>query len=807
MGTLFGDIHFAVRIIRKAPAFALVAIATMALGIGATTAVFSVVDGILLKPLPVKDQADLLVVWTSKPEPGFSHWPLSYASYLGIRERVRTVSGLAAQPYAGALPVLVNLDDGSAIPLQQAVVTGEWFEVLGVRARAGRLLAPIDDQVGSPRVVVLSSDAARRLFGNVGDAVGRRIRLQQTAFTVVGVTPAEFDYPRHADAWVPAVWSRDSPYVAWDLLARIAPGFTKEQTAAALSAALHTLPKQTGPLGAIESSQRIEVQSFTDNIVGDTRPALLMLCGGVLLVLMVAGFNVANLLITRGLGRRRELSLREAMGADRMRLLRQLTTEAMVLATFATGLGLFVAFIVLDFLLVLAPPELPRLGGITIDERALVFAVIVAVVVAIVFGAVPAFQASHADPAEVLRAPESTGDGRTGRYWFRHALVVGQIGTTMLVLSTAVLLLRSFDRLRLLDAGFNVQDLYLAEVSISPARYTEPADLQRAMIRLARLTAAVPGVTLATAIVTPPFAGTQGVDATVFAEGQRADESASPLVNYEGVDASYFKTLQLPIVRGRGIDERDRAGSEPVVVVNQAFARVFWPGKDPVGRRIKWGKSTSEGPWFSVVGLVGDTRYRELTRVTPTIYVPYAHGIPVSPSYLAVRSGSPAQFAAGLRAAIAVEEPGATVLTVQPLRQLLAAPYAHPRFQATLAGWFAGLALLLSIVGTYTALAFFVRDRRREIGIRMALGAAPSAVRHLILRQGLTMGAVGIVIGTASSLAVGPVIQPLLFGVNSTDSSVLIGTAAALLVTVVVSALVPVAAAARTNPLIVLRGE
>lgn len=807
MDDLLADLRFGLRLLRESPGFALVTIATLALGIGATTAIFSVVDGVLLKPLPVKDQDRVLVVWTSIPERGFTHWPFSYPSYTGMRERLRTVSGAAAHPYAGTLKALLHLDDGSAMRLQWAAVTGEWFEVLGVSARAGRVLKAADDHVGAPHVMVLSSGLAERLFGSVRDAVGRRMRVQETTFTVVGVTPAEFEYPRGAEAWIPAVRFRDSPYVAWDMVVRVAPGFTIEQAAADMTSALRAEASQTGPLGDISKDHIIHAQTFANDVVGDVRPSLLMLGGFVLLMLTVAGVNVANLLVARGLARRRELSVRAAIGASYVRLLRQLATEAVVLASCSAVIAVFVARVALEALLVLAPAGLPRVGDIGIDGRALAFTIGIAVLAAVLFGMLPAFHTAHVEPVEALRAPDGSAPSGTRRYWLRHALVVGQIAVTMLILSTAGLLLRSFNRMQRLDVGFPAQHLFLAEVAIPPSRYAEPVDLQRAMARLADHARTLPGISHATAVATPPFAGTRGVDATVFAERQPFDESVNPLVNYEGADASYFATLALPILRGRGIDSRDRAGSEPVVVVNEAFARLFWPGQDPIGRRLKLGSSKDEMPWLTVVGLVGDTRYRELTSLRPSIYVPYEHGIPVSPGYLAVRGNSAASVTGAIRRAVADQEPGAAVVSIEVVSHLLAAPLARPRFQTTLAGCFAAVALLLSIVGTYGVLSFLVRQRRREIGIRIALGAAPSNVRRLVLRHGLAMGVLGVVLGVALALAVGRLVQPFLFEATAADPFVLIGTATSLLVAVVAATLLPTRLAARTDPLLVLRSE
>jgi putative ABC transport system permease protein len=818
VSALFTDLRYGLLLLRQSPAFAAVIIGTLALGIGATTAMFSVVDGVLLKPFPVKEQERLLVVWTSIPERGFDHWALSYESYLGMRERLRTASGVAAQPYSGTLPGILHLDDGSAMPVMRAPVTGNWFDLLGVRARAGRLLNPDDDRVGAARVAVLSSGLAERLFGSVGDVVGRRIRLQEATFAVVGVAPAEFDYPKTVDVWVPAVESKDSPFVAWDLMVRVAPGFTTEQTSADLSSSLRTLSKQTGPLGEIDDNQIIHAQSFADHIVGDVRPAMLMLGGGVVLMLIVAGVNVANLLIARGLARRRELCVRTAVGASRGRLLRQLATEAVVLAAASGVLAVFVASVVLDLLLVLAPAELPRRAEIGIDVRALAFTAVVGMACAVLFGVLPAVHTARVEPAEALRAPDDHTARGARWFWLRHGLVIGQIAVTSLVLSTAGLLLRSFDRLQQLDLGFASENVFLAELRIPPSRYAEradtpqammrlAADTQQAMMRLAEHTATLPGVRGATAVCSEPFAGTSGVDATIVAEGQASDAASSPIVNYEGVDGSYFATLGLPVLRGRAIDARDRARSEPVVVVNETFARTFWPGQDPIGRRLTWNDDAPKSQWYTVVGLVADTRYRDLTAVRPSIYIPYEQGIPVSPGYLAVRGNSPSAVAGAIRRAVSDLEPGTAVVSIAPLVRLLAAPLARPRFQTTLVGAFAGLALTLSIVGTYGTLSFVVRHRRREIGIRMALGAAASNVRRLVLLQGLAIGLLGVILGLASAVAVGRVLQPLLFEVTATDPLVLAGTAASLLAAVFFATLLPTRAATRTDPLLVLRSQ
>jgi putative ABC transport system permease protein len=803
---LIQDFRYGIRALRAAPASSIAAILSLALGIGAATAIFSVVDGILLKPFPVRDQDHVLVVWTSKPQRGFAHWPFSYASYEAMRERLRTTAGVGAHPYAGTLPAVLHLDDGSAQPLQRTAVTGEWFNVLGVRPRAGRLLSADDDRTGAPRVVVLASGIAERLFGNVREAVGRRVRIQEHVYTVVGVTPADFDFPRTAEAWLPAVLSRDVPEIAWDLVVRIGPGVTIEQTRADLTSALETLPPELGPLGSTRD-QVIQAQSFADAMVGDVRAAVLTLGGAVLLMLIVAGVNVANLLLVRGLAPPRELSIRAAIGASRYRIVRQLGTEAILLAVAGAAIAILVARLALGALLALAPPELPRLAQLAIDMRALAFAAGIAMTVALLSGILPGLHTASVEPAEALRAPDSSAIRGTRRYLLRHGLVVAQVAIATLVLMIAGLLLTSLARLQRLDLGFGAQDVVLAEIAVPPSRYATPADLQRAMMRLAVQTSTMPGIIRASAVTTPPFAGTGGVDATVFAEGQAFDESTNPLVNYEGVDSTYFATLGLPILSGRAIDDRDRQKSQPVVVVNDAFARMFWPGKDPIGRRIKWGSATSKGAWLTVVGLTADARYRDLTTVRPSVYVPYEQGIPVSPGYLAIRTQSPSTTAASIRRAVADFEPTASIVSVTPLPRLLAAPLARPRFQSALVGCFAALALVLSIVGTYGTLSFFVRQRRREIGIRIALGAIPSNVRRLVMRQGIGMATLGVMLGMTAALAAGRLIQPVLFGTTPTDAAVLAAAAAVVLVLTAAATWLPTRQAARIDPLVVLRQE
>jgi putative ABC transport system permease protein len=696
-----------------------------------------------------------------------------------------------------------------------AGVTGDWFGVLGVRPRFGRHLTTADDRLGAAPVVMLSAGTAERLFGSAPNALGRTLRINETTYTVVGITPAGFAYPSGAEAWAPATpffladlvgakSLHDADKVAWNLLVRVADGFTIEQTRVELASALGTLTTEAAWLG----QQIIRAQSFADAVIGDVRPALLMLAGAVLLVLLVAAVNVANLLLVRGLTRTREFAVRAAIGASRGRILRQLATEAAMLVAIGAVLSLFVAYAALHVLVALAPAELPRLGQVGIDGRTLAFTSALACAAALVFGIMPALRSDGMWQSEPLRARDGSPEPGTRGYLLRHGLVVSQIAITALVLSTAGLLLRSFDRMQRLDLGFAAHDVMLAEVVIPPSRYLLEADHQAAMVRLAEAASALPGVSSATAIVTKPFAGNGGIDAIWYGEGQAIEQSSNPYTNYEGADAAYFSTMGLPILRGRGIEGSDIAGSPPVVVVNEAFARLFWPGEDPIGRRVKLGFADARSEWRTVVGLVADARYRELTNARPGVYVPFGQGIPLRPLFLAVRTSSdPISVTTAVRRIVAETEPSATVVGTTPLPHLLAEPLARPRFQSALIAAFALLGLGLSIIGTYGVLAFFVRQRRREIGIRMALGADPSNVCRLVLRKGIGIGVLGVLIGIAAAAAAGRLLQSLLFGVSATDPLVLSATAATLLAATVAATLLPTRLAARTDPLLVMRSD
>ena len=705
-----------------------------------------------------------------------------------------TVSGVAAHPYAGAIPAAMQRPDGSAASINRTMVTGNWFEVLGVRPNAGRLLRPSDDEKGAAPVAVVSTGAALRFFGGVRDAIGQTLRVDDTSYTIVGVTPRDFDFPRTADVWVPAVRYRDVGMLAWHILVRVGRDATAEQTRGELGIALSALDTE-------KDGVRINATPFADVVVGDVRPALVVLGSTMFLMWVAASVNVVNLLLVRNTTRERDFAVRTALGATRGQLLMEASVEAAALAAASVAIGLGIAHLALPAFLALAPAELPRLAAIEIDGRALAFAA-VAGLIAVVLGTIPALWSFTREPGETLKAGHNRGTTGKGRHRLRGGLVVAQVAIATVVLSTAGLLLRSFDRMQRLDLGFAPDSVVLAEIRLPISRAVE---WQRAMSQLAERVAMRPGIRAATAIGSQPFAGTQGADGSLFGEGQALEARATPMVNYEGVDAYYFSAMQLPIVRGRAIDAGDRADSQKVVVINEALATMFWPGQDPIGRRVRW--DWEKAADITVVGVAADTRYREFATARPTVYVPYGQGIPVMPRFIAIRTPSPTGLAELVRESLDETVPGGLVLGLSSLPELLTAPLARPRFQSSLVGAFALLGVILAVVGTYSVTALTVRLRTRELGIRLALGAGLTHVGWLVLRQGISLGTAGVCLGVAGATLAGRAVQPMLFEVDSSNPLVFLVTAAMLLLATIGATVVPTRRATRTDPMLVMRND
>jgi predicted permease len=796
------DLRFALRQLAKRPGFTVVAVLTLALGIGATTAMFSVVDAVLLRRLPVREQDDVLVMWKDHRVRDFPHMPFTFAGFQDVRERSRTLSDIAAHAYWGVSDAIVRMD-GEAASIAATPVSGTFFDVLGVRPAVGRMLRSDDDVPGAEPAVVIGHGLWQRMFGGDSAIIGTRLNLRERDFTIVGVAPEGLEYPRGAEAWHPIrpVWEDNDPRLHVDLVGRLAPGATLDGARAELDGILLELEAE----GADQhEDQAIVVHTLAELIVGDVRSALWILSAAVALILIIAGVNVANLLTIRGIARRQELAVRAAIGAGRGRIVRQLLVEALLLGLVGGALGVALAGWGIDVLLALAPAELPRMDQVGMDGRVLAFALGASVLSAVLFGLAPALTVARSQPAEALRSDRRAAGTRLAGPW--QGLVIGQVALTLVMLIGAGLLIRTLIRLQSLDAGFETERLVLAEIAPPYLEYDTHPELVALFERLREATAAVPGVAAVTTVLNAPFSGTGGHDIVFTAETQTADEAAAnPWLSYEGVDPHYFETFGMPIVQGRAIDATDRGGP-PVVVVNATLARMLWGDADAVGRRIKFGGYDSTDPWRTVVGVAGDARYRELKDVRPGVFVPFEHGIPGMPRYLAIRTLS-ADIVPALRRAVSEIDPDIVLVAVTPMGHLLAAPLAQPKFNTVLLGLLAGLGLTLSAIGIYGVIAYVVASRTHEIGVRMALGARTGDVIVLVGRQVIALAVAGIALGLAGAYAGTRLLAGLLYGVSATDAATFVVVPLIIMTVSVMAAFVPARRAARVDPMEALRYE
>lgn len=795
------------RTLRRAPGFALAAILTLALGIGLSTTVFTVANALLVRRLPVADQDRLVRLAGVTPDGGMRTWPLTLDESREFEARSRALAGVAWVGYEGAVAKPVR-DGGDLTRLSRALVSGDFFDVLGARPVLGRALGPADDARGAPPVLVLSHRAWRERWGGDPGVLGRRVTLHDdgTVYTIVGVMPAGLDFPRGTEAWgatMAVVPQAAEPYLALHPVGRLAPGMTVANAADELTAFFRR-DGASPPQRALTA----EANTIPTLVLGDVRRAVLVFAGAAAVLLLITCINVANLLLVRGLGRVQEVAVRTALGAGRGRVARELLAEHAMLALLGGAAGIVVAAVALRAFVALAPAGLPRVDEVRLDGAALAGAAGITAVAMLLFAVLPALLTTRAGGAEALRTGARQSAGRSTR---RAAewLVAGQVALALVVLSAAGLLARSFVQLRGADLAFDASRLLVAELALRQDRYGSP-DAQRALLeRLVPAVAAIPGVRAVTPTVAVPFSGTHGWDGKLGAEGRPAERTKDdPMLNMEVVTPGYFATFGVAALDGRTFTADDRAGGEPVVVVSRGTAAHFFPGERAVGRRLTMGPPGKER-LFRIVGVVPDTRWRDLRDARASVYFPLSQSFfPFVPTTLAVRTGTaPEALVPALRQVLADVAPEVALASARPLEALMEGPLAQPRLNALLLAVFAAAAVTLAGVGLFGAMALMVRQRRREIGVRMALGATAADVRALVLRRGMTIALAGTGLGLLGALAANRALGALLFEVSPTDATTLGSVAAVLLVVAAVASLLPARAGARVAPATVLRGE
>ena len=806
------DVRYALRMGVRNLGFSAIAVLTLALGIAGTTSMFALIQGVLLRPLPVLEQDHLIVAWREVRTSGSAHYPFGSAEIDTVARASRLLIHTAGVSRHGVSRSVV-VENGDSNYVNAALVTGSFFEVLGVLPILGRAMTPADDVEGAENVMVISHGLWQRRYGGSREAVGRRVMLTGQPFTIVGVMPAGLDYPSGVEVWrttrsVPTtIPFGDAARQELDLVGRVRPGVTIEQVRSELTTlieqmdeeALPNVPQGLGPV----------VRSFEDVVVGDVRTSLVALFGAVTLVLLIASANAANLLLMRGEARRGELAVRAALGAGRGRIVRQLLVESLVLALAAGAAGLGVTWWSLQALITALPDGLPRADSIHIDATVVLFTIAIAFVTALLAGLAPARFATKADLASRLRSANGRDVAGSPAQRGRRTLVVAQVALAVTVVAAAGLLIRSVLRLQSVDLGLPAERLLLVDLNVPQAKYQER--LRRAQFAddvIAQLESA-PSIASATPVNVSPFTG-QGWDLPAFmAEGQSADEAdANPSLNLESVHPNYFETFEVPLVRGRAFTAAEREGAPVVAIVSEDVAAQTWRGQDPIGKRLKMGGLPDPDPqWYTIVGIAATTRYRDLRRSRPTLYFPAAQ-FQMTAEMLAVRTTASPDLAASLvRDRVRAVDPDVHVMRVTPFTEMLDAPLARPRFNAFLLSVFGIAALLLSAIGLYGLMAAYVRQRDREIALRLALGATAAAVRRLVLAEALWLAGLGAAIGLAGAAGTTRLLRGMLFETRPLDSLTILGAAVLLVAASALASYVPVRRATRVDATAMLRSD
>jgi len=807
MRTMLQDARYALRMLARSPAFTLAAVATLAVGIGANAAIFSLVRAVLLRPLPFAQPERLVALWEANDGKGWSRMPASPPNYLDWKAQSRSFESMGA--YTDTTLVATERGGSDAQRLDGAAVTSGFFETLGVSAVHGRVFRESETSPGHPAVVVLGHAVWTRRFGADPGIVGRTIRLDGDAYEVIGVMPASFRFPEPtADFWVPLSFPADvgtqrgAHYL--DVVARLRPGVTAAAARAEIRGIADRL-RVAYPRS--NTGYTAGATPLSESLVGEVAPALTMLLGAVGLVTLVACANVENLLLARAARRRPEIAIRTALGAGRARLVRQLLTESAVLAVLGAAAGLALAEASLDSIVRLAPASVPRLAQVRLDGGVLLFTAAWTVASVAIFGLAPALAALRSRPMHALRGHGADAGGPPRRVGARQILVVAQVALALVLSAGAGLLIRSLARLSAVDPGFRAEGGLTYSLTLPGSRYPNEAACGAFVDRLLERMQALPGARSAGAIFGLPLTGMSFSSSFRPSDAPPADDEPSAQLRL--ATRSYFGTMGIPVVAGRGFTEADRRGAPIVILISESAARKFFPRGDAIGRRLRFGARPSqtrvEG---EVVGVVGDVRDAELgAGPTPEFYGSLEQ-VPTDQFHVVVRAaGAPDRLAASARAAVASLDPELAVSGLSTLDDVVRRSVARPRFMVQLLLVFASLALLLCAIGVYGVTAYAVSRRTREIGIRMALGADRASVRAMVLREAARLAAAGVGLGLAGAFAATRLLRGFLFEIGPADPLTHAAVAVLLGAVAVAASALPARRAARLDPIAALRTE
>jgi len=811
------DLRYALRSIFRQPGFAAVVVIMLALGIGASTAIFSVVNAVLLRPLPFPNSDRLQVVWGNYRALNIARLPAKAAEFEDYAKQSLVFDAVAA--YASHS---FNLTSGAEPErIRGAYVSANLFPMLEAQASAGRVFTVDEQQKGRNRVIVLSDGFWRRRFAGDRGIINQSITLDNESYTVIGVMPPAFQFPHPsftsgepADVWVPLTYTQEQvvnrrgPYFL-NVLARLAPGVTLEQARSDMNALAQRFERELrgyrGPNGE-EGGWQITVTPLQEEIVGGSRRALLVLLFAVGLLLLIACANVANLLLMRSAKRHRELAIRTALGASRWKIVRQLLVEGLVLAVLAAALGLVFVNWGVDLLLSLGPSIVPRAQEVSVDSRVFAFMALAVSLITIGFGLVGARPVSKLDLHESLRSTRQAGGARPRRW--SNVLVVAEVSLAVLLLVGSGLLVKSLLRLQQTNPGIVADELVSVEIDLSAAAYGEAERASEFYRQLLQQVQLLPGVHGASFGTVQPLSGSAGSDPFAI-EGRQLDPRNLTAAGWQLAGANYLQTLGVPLIRGRDLTAADmQPGAPSVAIINEKMAARYWPNEDPIGRRITLGLPRPDNPWITIVGIAKDVPHRAIdSQPEPDWYASRVLA-PQRHRYLFVRSAQPvSSLTTAIRHEVAQIDPHQPLTSVRTMTEVIGATTAPRRFNALLLAAFATIALLLATVGIYSVISYSIALRTQEIGIRMALGAQRQAILLMVLRSGLGLTLIGVAIGLAGALALTRWMSSLLFGVSASDPLtyavvLLVAVGAALL-----ACLAPARRATRVDPLVALRYE
>ncbi|HEX6729405.1 MAG TPA: ABC transporter permease [Pyrinomonadaceae bacterium] len=814
METLLQDIRFGLRMLIRSPSVSIVATIALALGIGANTAIFSVVNAVLLRPLPFNDSQSLFAVFETVLDRGLERGSHSYPNFFDLRSQNTVFERIAC--YHSSDHVMTGR--GEPARLRGSVVSADLFPLLGTPPLLGRTFISEDDQPGqTSRAVILSEQLFQKRFNADASILNQPITLDGNSYTVVGVMPRSFEFPiqnEPVDLWTtiaidasgtsPVTEQRGAHFLR--AIARLKPGVTATQAQAEITTIAARLEQQYPDTN---TRRGLRLEPSLNAIVGNVRPALLILLGAVSCVLLIACANVANLLLARAMGRHKEMAIRSALGAGRTRIIRQLLTESILLSVVGGAIGLLLAVWWSDLLIALGKEDIPRAVHVGIDWRVLGFTFAVSVLTGIIFGLFPALHSTKTELTESLKEGGRTSGAGSSRNRIRGALVVAEVAIAVVLLVAAGLLLQSLWRLQQVNPGLQPDNVLTFNVSLPDVRYSYDQQIQFFQDMRGRLSA-LPGVKSVSSVMPLPLSGDR-FSISFKVDGRPVAPKDEPSADFYAIDTGYFQTMGIPLVKGRDFNQHDQRKSAPVVIVTESFARQFFPGEDPIGRRIEPGISTIENedsPMREIVGVVGDVKHRGLN-VEPraSYYVPLTQ-IPFTQMAGVVKTTTePKSLTSAVTKEIAAMDKDLPLFDVKTMDEYLATVVAAPRFNTTLLSIFATVALVLTIVGLYGVMSYSVAQRTNEIGIRLALGAQTSDVLKMVVKQGITLVVIGLSIGLLTAVVLMRVVSGLLFGVTARDPFTFAFVALLLATIALLACLVPAWHATRVDPMEALRCE